>query len=263
MAPLLLHAADAASGTGGVVSGELKKWHKVTITFDGPETSETADPNPFRDYRLNVTFANGARSHNVPGYYAADGNAAQTRRTAGNKWRVHFAPNEQGTWNYVASFRTGADIAVSTDPAAGTATSFDGANGSFTIGPTDKTGRDHRAKGLLRYVGVHYLQFAETGEHFIKGGADSPENFLAYFEFAQTPGSRARDRKELRKGEAARARFHKYEPHAGDWRTGDPTWQGGKGKNIIGALNYLAGKGMNSVYFLTMNLGGDGQDVWP
>ena len=28
-------------------------------------------------------------------------------------------------------------------------------------------------------------------------------------------------------------------------------------------MNYLASKGMNSVYFLMMNIGGDGKDVWP
>ncbi|MCS1411144.1 MAG: hypothetical protein M2R45_04341 [Verrucomicrobia subdivision 3 bacterium] len=36
--------------------------------------------------------------------------------------------------------------------------------------------------------------------------------------------------------------------------------QASKGKNIIGTLNYLAGQGRNSVYFLIMN---DGDDVWP
>ncbi|MCK4958896.1 MAG: hypothetical protein KAT00_05840, partial [Planctomycetes bacterium] len=37
---------------GAQTNGELKKWHKVTLTFDGPKTSETAEPNPFLDYRL-------------------------------------------------------------------------------------------------------------------------------------------------------------------------------------------------------------------
>ena len=32
---------------------------------------------------------------------------------------------------------------------------------------------------------------------------------------------------------------------------------------IIGALNYLASEHVNSIYFLTMNVGGDGKDVWP
>jgi hypothetical protein len=45
---------------------------------------------------------------------------------------------------------------------------------------------------------------------------------------------------------------------------GDPLWKNDRGKGIIGALNYLASKGVNSVYFITYNLdGGDGKDVWP
>ena len=48
-----------------------------------------------------------------------------------------------------------------------------------------------------------------------------------------------------------------------DWRPGDPTWKDGKGKGLIGALNYLAGKGCNAFSFLTYNAGGDGDNVWP
>jgi hypothetical protein len=239
---LLLLAPQAG---GGTVTGELRKWHRVTVTFDGPSTSEGATPNPFRDYRLNVTFTKGARSIVVPGFWAADGNAAETSATSGGKWRVHFAPDEEGTWAYSASFRTGTDLAASSDPNAGSGTSFDGASGGFTIGATDKTGRDHRGKGRLRHVGGHQLRFAQTGEAFLKGGADSPENFLAYGDFDQTTAK------------------HAYAPHAGDWQAGDPVWKASKGKNILGALNYLSGKGMNSVYFLTMNVAGDGNDVWP
>jgi hypothetical protein len=36
------HAASAAD-----VTGELRKWHTVTVSFDGPDTSEQAPPNPF------------------------------------------------------------------------------------------------------------------------------------------------------------------------------------------------------------------------
>ena len=137
----------------GTVSGETKTWHRVTITFDGPSTSESAAPNPFRDYRLDVTFSKGGRSLRVPGFYAADGNAAESSATSGAKWRVRFCPDEAGTWTYTASFRTGTDLAASTDSAAGTATSFNGASGSFTVGASDKTGRDHRAKGRLKRQG--------------------------------------------------------------------------------------------------------------
>ncbi|MHB1037760.1 MAG: DUF5060 domain-containing protein [Pirellulales bacterium] len=253
-------AAEGGPRSQGAVSGELKKWHRVSITFEGPETSEIAEPNPFRDYRLEVTFARAERRVIVPGFYAADGNAAETGAAQGNRWRVHFVPDEVGEWTWKASFRTGRDIAISPDSAAGKPAAFDGAAGKFTVGPSDKTGRDFRAKGLLRYVGEHYPRFAETGEFFLKGGADSPENFMAYADF---DGAALRRAGAARKGEAATAPSHRYEPHQGDWRPGDPSWRGGKGKGMIGALNYLAGKGMNSVYFLTMNVGGDGNDVWP
>jgi len=256
-----LRGGAAVAAEGPAITGELRKWHKVTITFADPKTGESADPNPFRDYRLDVTFTKGARRVVVPGYYAADGNAGETGARGGNKWRVHFAPDEEGTWRFVASFRAGRDVAISPKRNAGSPTSFDGASGTLTVGPTDKKGRDHRGKGRLRYVGKHYLQFAESGEFFLKGGADSPENFLAYFEFDGT--HRHGKAGGRRRGEAATDRLHRYAPHVRDWRPGDPTWRGTKGKGIIGALNYLASKGMNSVYFLTMNVRGDGKDVWP
>ena len=231
------------------VTGELKQWHKVTLEFQGPEMSET-DPDTFRDYRLNVTVTNNQTGEIVivPGYFAADGNASETGATSGNIWRAHFNPSDVGTYSYEASFRTGNDIAVSTNPSAGEAVSLpstiDGLGGSFSVAATDKDGADFRGKGQLQYVGEHYMQFAGSGEYFIKAGADSPENFLAYHQFDGTPNK------------------HQYLPHVDDWDSGDPTWQSGEGKGIIGAVNYLGEKGVNSVYFLTMNVKGDGKDVW-
>ena len=97
----------------GTVSGQLKVWHKVTVSFDGPQSSEQATPNPFMDYRLDVMFVGpSGRQYNVPGYYAADGNAANTAADAGNQWQVHFAPDEAGQWTYSVSFRTGKNLAV-------------------------------------------------------------------------------------------------------------------------------------------------------
>src|SRR5688500_6014695 len=78
---------------GQQISGELKQWHDVVLTFDGPATSETADPNPFLNYRLNVEFTKGSKKYTVPGYFAADGNSAETSAAVGNKWRVHFVPD--------------------------------------------------------------------------------------------------------------------------------------------------------------------------
>jgi Domain of unknown function (DUF5060)/Putative collagen-binding domain of a collagenase len=258
----MLLLASAGCQTKPVLSGELRVWHRVTVDFVGPESSEDATPNPFRDYRLNVTFTHpqSGASYVVPGFFAADGNAAETSAKAGNKWRAHFTPDREGQWDARASLRTGTDVAMSLDPVAGAPAGFDGAAASFQVGPSDKSGRDFRAKGMLRYTGEHYLRFAGNNEYFLKGGADSPENFLGYFDFDDTSDTGAR----FNEGENKEGEFvHHYAPHEQDWHEGDPVWQQSKGKGIIGALNYLAGKGMNSVYFLTYNIdGGDGKDVW-
>ena len=232
------------------VTGEMKKWHKLTIAFGGPATSETARPNPFTDFRLIVTFRNGDKRYDVPGYYAADGQAAETGAASGNVWMVHFAPDEIGEWTWDAAFRTGQDIAVSNAPNAGErVASIDGKQGVIKIGPSDKSGRDFRAKGRLECVGRRYLRFAETGEWFLKCGADAPENFLAYEDFDNTPDHGGRRKS--------------WKAHNRDWREGDPRWQEDKGKGMIGALNYLASEGLNAFSFLPMTIHGDDKNVFP
>ncbi len=259
---LLTFAGRAFSSTGQVsISGELKKWHRITLTFEGPDTSEDATPNPFLDYDLSVNFSNAGKSYTVAGFYAADGNAGQTSAVAGNKWCVHFTPDRQGQWNYRVSFRRGANVALSLDPNAGSRGVLDGLMGTFSVSATDKKPPDSRAKGALRYVGKRYLRFAETGDYFLKAGTDSPENLLGYAEFDGTFDTGAMG--GLTEGADA-VFIHTFAPHIADWRPGDPTWKDGKGKGIIGALNYLASKYVNSVYFLTYNIdGGDGKDTWP
>jgi hypothetical protein len=240
---------------------EAQKWDKVVLSFEGPATSEDATVNPFTDYRLNVTFSHKNKTYVVPGYYAADGNPAQTGSDTGNIWRVVFRPDEIGEWTFKASFRTGENIAIDADLEAGAPAAFDGTKGKIQVKPSLASLPDLKARGRLQYVGTKYLQFAETGEFFLKGGADSPENLLGYADF---DGTYKGSSPEARDGEAINTdQLHKYEPHLQDWKTGDPEWQGGKGKSLIGAMNYLASKGMDSVYFLTMNIDGDGKDVWP
>ncbi len=234
------------------ISGEQKKWHRVTLTFNGPNVMESSTPNPFRDYRLNVTFSGpSGQEYVVPGFFAADGNAANTSAASGDKWRVHFTPDEVGQWSYTTSFRTGTDISVSTLANEGTPTSFNGTNGTFTVSATDKTIPDNRANGRLSYVNNRYLRFTETGSYFIKVGADSPENLLAYEDFDGTSN------------DGGTNYIKSWSPHIQDWVAGDPTWGNDKGKGLIGAINYLANKGMNAFSFLPMNVGGDGKDVWP
>ena len=214
--------------SAATLSGELRQWHKVTLTFTGPSTSETASTNPFLDYRLNVTFTQASKSYVVPGYYCGDGNAANTGATSGNKWRVHFSPPTTGTWNYVVSFRTGANVAVASSATAGSATGFNGQSGSFNVAASNKGGDDFRGKGLLKLApGKHYLQFSGTGQYWIKGGTDCPEDLLGYSEFDNTVTG------------VAEFPVTTYPAHVGDWNNGDPTWKGSKGKGMIGVINYL------------------------
>jgi len=231
-------------------------WHKITLDFSGPVTSETAEPNPFTDYRLDVTFTHtsSGKTRVVPGYYAADGDAANTAADSGAVWRAHFAPDALGEWTYLASFRTGINVAMDPNPLAGeSAGFFDGKTGSLLIQPTNKTGRDLRAKGRLDYADVHHLRFAGTGEYFMKAGTDSPENLLACADF-DGPFKADDEMDDLVKT---------WAPHVIDWQEGDPSWQDGKGKGLIGAINYLASEGINSFSFLTMNINGDDRNVFP
>jgi hypothetical protein len=259
---ILLFSCQTQQNQTIQIEGELLKWHKITLVLTGPETSEWAKENPFLEYKLEVTFTNGTKSLTVPGFFAADGNAAETSADAGKIWKVHFRPDADGTWNYKISFRKGKDIVVKEGESLGEPVAGDGMEGSFDVGESDKTGNDFRAKGRIVNGGKGYIKFQDSDEIWIKNGADSPENFLAYSDFDQT--ARFSLKTEVREGEAdPKKDLHKYEPHIADWKTGNPTWQNGKGKGMIGALNYLQSAGVNSVYMLTMNILGDGKDVWP
>jgi Domain of unknown function (DUF5060)/Putative collagen-binding domain of a collagenase len=262
-APALVEPRKADGDGTVAISGELKQWHKVTLTLDGPFAHERDNqPNPFTDYALTVTFTHesGSPKYTVPGYFAADGDAANSSAESGTKWRAHLSPDKAGQWSYSISMLRGKLVAVD-DDAQRKASPAIGASGAFTIAASDKTGRDFRAKGRLQYVGKHHLQFAGSKEYFLKAGADAPETLLAYVDFDGTKpgGSDAQRPGEAKPNKALKT----WQPHAGDWKAGDPTWKGGKGKGLIGALNYLAGKGMNLVSFLPYNAGGDGDNVWP
>ncbi|MEL6122547.1 MAG: DUF5060 domain-containing protein [Bacteroidota bacterium] len=234
---------------------EVSQWEKITLSVIGPNVSEQDSPNPFTDYRVTARFAHQDEIIEVPGYYAADGNAAETSASSGGTWQVRFRPNRIGKWTYTIEMRNGDNIAVSNDPESGTIVNITNSSGTIMVSAPKAD-----EKGRLTKDERNYLHWSETGEAFIKGGADSPENLLGYADFDDTyyyP-----EEKSTRPGEDTQ-RLHIYEPHLQDWSPGDPTWQNGKGKGLIGGLNYLASSGVNSIYFLTMNINGDGKDVWP
>ncbi|CEM08605.1 unnamed protein product [Vitrella brassicaformis CCMP3155] len=226
-------------------------WHKMTFDLTGPEVDEMDDENPFEAYRidLKLTHKDLDKPLKVPCYFAADGDAAETSATGGDQWRCHFMPIKTGTWKYKLKFTQGDRVAVDKKQEGEPAGFFDGASGAFEVLPSDKKGKDSRRMGLLRHVGERYLKFAGTDEYFIKAGVDGPENLLAYEGFDNTPNYL-----NLRKT---------YPKHIEHWKEGDPTWQGGKGKGLIGALNYLDSVGLNAFSFLTFNDQGDDRNVFP
>ncbi|MBM4157090.1 MAG: DUF5060 domain-containing protein, partial [Lentisphaerae bacterium] len=153
-APLVL--PRQADGDGSVVvSGELKQWHKVTLTLDGPYAHERdTQPNPFTDVRLNVTFTHesGAPRYVVPGYFAADGNAAESGAVSGTKWRAHLSPDKAGRWTWEAQMSRGKHLAVGPagdDVLPMVVAPVNAKSGEFTVAASDKTGRDFRAQGRL------------------------------------------------------------------------------------------------------------------
>ena len=234
------------------IHGELKKWHRVTLSFEGPQTHELADENPFLNYRLNVTFSNDKNTYVVPGFYAADGKAAETSATGGNVWKVRFTPDAIGEWKYRVSFQKGDKIAIADPNEKGTSAAYmDGQFGTFVIEPSDKTGNDNRAMGRLKYVGESYLQYTEDKNYLIKLGVDAPENFLGYSDFDEATN--------------ALGLLKDWEPHSKDFpQDAIPfLWKGNKGKNMFGAINYLAREQLNVFSFLTFNVDGDDRNIFP
>ncbi|MFK7997142.1 MAG: DUF5060 domain-containing protein [Granulosicoccus sp.] len=242
-----------------IIGGQRKKWHPLTLDVSGPSANETdVAPNPFLDVRLVVTMtAPSGNVVDVPGFFAGNGSGGGT----GNVWRTRFAPDESGTWSYSISFRQGDDLAISNGVLDGDALSADGVSGSFVIAERDSNAPGLLADGRLEYIGEHYLK-QRDGSYWIKGGVDSPENFFGYAGFDNTEDqSGGAGTNGLQDG------IHRFEPHRADWNSGDPNFTstdtGVDGKGIIGAVNYLSEQSVNSIYFLPMNLGGDGRETYP
>jgi CubicO group peptidase (beta-lactamase class C family) len=282
----LAHASEPAQFASPELSGQQQLWHKITLTWHGPVASESDDPSPFLDYRLDVTFEHqqSGKQVVVPGYFAADGKAAETSAEKGDCWRVHFSPNQTGTWSYRASMHQGDRVAVVTDLSNYAAvSSIHGSTGTFDVIASDKQAPDWRYHGLLAYVGQRYLRCSGTGRPFIKAGTDSPETVLGYADFDGTYRDLSSDKEPRAPGPiiplpSLDNGLHRFAPHVADWNEGDPTWtkqtgdtrpdhkQTGnerRGKGLIGGINYLSSRGVNSLYFLAMNVNGDGRNVWP
>jgi hypothetical protein len=240
------------------IIAEIETNRTLTLSFRGPNTSENDSVNPFLNYLLLVEFSNNESATMVRGFYAADGNAANSGSDSGAIWQVRFIPEVSGKWTFSAKLYKGDSVAVNNNIENAELIELIDSTGKFVVVDSEKVANDESFKGRL-IAKNGYFKFRDTNEYFLKVGANSPENFLAYSGFDNT--FRLEDSKK--EGEAeTNLKIHSFEPHLKDWNEGDPTWKGGEGKAIIGAINYLASKGMNAIYFLTFNITGDGKDVW-
>ena len=235
----------------GGLSGQV--WFPLELALNCATAQENdSSPNPFLDYRLQVTFTspNGEQIV-VPGFFDGNGNGVGS----GSIWKARFSPNAAGLWGYEVSFRQGTNVAIDLSTSSGSPAFCDGAKGTFNVAARDPNAPGFLKWGLLEYVGKHYLKFHDGG-YFIKGGADSPENILGYKGFDN-----------VIKNVGGAGIIHEYLPHRADFNTGDPEFvsstTGYDSHGIIGALNYLSSQHVNSIYFLPMNLGGDAQDTTP
>src|SRR5690606_15696132 len=120
---------------------------------------------------------------------------------------------------------------------------------------TDKQPPDFRALGLMVYDGGRFPRFAGTGQPFLEIGVNSPENVFAYEDIDGT----------FDRGGGLPNFLHRFAPHVPDFARlgGGPTWRGGLGQGLLGAISYLSEQRMNSMFVLALGAWGDGDDVWP
>ena len=234
-----------------VAYGTPRVWHTFELRFSGPDATVLDDaPNPFLDYRVDVTFRRPDGSELVvPGFYDGDGKGG----FVGDVWKARLTPDVEGLWAYEASFREGPQVAVDEDPLAGEGAGFDGAAGFVFVEPADPDAPGFLRRGRLEYVGEHYLRFRD-GSSFVKSGTNSPENLLGFSGFTDVVD------------QGGQGIVHDYAPHLADVTPADPVLPGpapATSRALFGALNYLAERGVNACYFLPLNLGGDGQETTP
>ena len=93
---LLIFFISSITAQNVSIKGDLFKWNKITLELTGPQASEI--DATFKDIRMDVTFTQVASGStlNVPGYFAADGDAANTSANSGNKWHAILRPDKTG-----------------------------------------------------------------------------------------------------------------------------------------------------------------------
>lgn len=243
---------------------ETTLFSTVKLDLHGPHLSENDEENPFTQYALWTKIKHeSGKEWSIRGYFAADGKASISSADSGEVWRTKFTPSLLGKYTFSNTLYKGSKAAITKHTDADkTLNVIKQTTGDLLVSeyPIDVTG--FKNSGFLATKNG-FFYFPYTQQYWLKTGANSPENLLAYWEFDGT----YRASEHPRDGESrAGKNLHKFAAHVEDFSLKDPLWshpQQAKGKGLIGAINYLANQGVNAQYFLTMNIKGDGRDVWP
>jgi hypothetical protein len=160
------------------ILGEPILWHKITLELDGPKRKESVAQNPFMDCKMEVPFTHpqSKSQSDVPGFFATDGDAANSGARSGNKWHCYLRQNRADIWQYTISFFKGNNVAIQPATKQDTAMNpYDGVSGTFEVAETNlRSTTDLRAKGGLQYVNKHHLQFQGDGSYFLRFGPAPP-----------------------------------------------------------------------------------------
>ena len=103
---------------------------------------------PFLDYRLSVSFAHQAsgESRVVPGFFAADGDAAESSATAGNSGEFDSRLRSPANGSGGRSFDPDREFAI--NDSSGESTAFDGDSGAIAVGAAPADAPGFSAKGF-------------------------------------------------------------------------------------------------------------------
>ena len=222
-----------------------------------PSEGDASPGNPWLDWRMDLALVRpDGESVLVPGFFAGDGDGG----SRGDVWKIRFTPPSiPGVWRGTAVLRRGGGVNLGSSSSTAGSAVF-GRTVQILVEPPETSAPGFFGKGPVQASGDGRLRHGDR-TLFVKAGVGSPENFLGYEGFdgaldgfdGGPPGESG----------GAPDFLHTFEPHRADWNPGDPDWGGGRGRPIIGALNYLASVGANAIYVMPMNLGGDGRDTFP
>lgn len=216
-------------------------WH---LHADASGLTESKDA--FLNHRMDVRVdLPDGTTRVIPGYLDAAENGE------GLSYHANLVIDQLGPYSVEILRCSGENIAIRQDPCADTDRVM-----ADTWVAIDRDRADLPPIEALTQGAHRYLMQGES--IFLKTGAGSPENILAYADFDGTYDAGGTNFPSLGEDQ-----LHAFEPHLKDARQGDPTWGDGKGVALLGIFNYYETVGVNSQYLVGMSIHGDGWDVSP